>query len=191
MEQLETNSYENLEELRNKKISEIEPLEDHHYKIENREDLSKFVERPLLSACQDLYDKNIETYMSSANKNNVGHTAYLSIIYDTLSEQNKEIAKKLTEEKIVKFSDKNEARPSLINIEIPVTEETTWEDIEKSSKQITNHFMPQQHLYTPDDLMNKFFLEIQEDESVNEITPEYFEKYGYSYNPENGMFLKN
>ena len=62
--------------------------------ITYREQIVKIIESPLVEACQILYDKNIQTIDSSANKNNVRHSWYAGIVinYDTLSRENQEIA---------------------------------------------------------------------------------------------------
>lgn len=188
MEQLP--SQETREQLRWKKLSEIEPLEDHHYEIESRDDLAQLIEAPLLAACQDLYDKNVQTYMSSANKKDIGRNASFSIIYQTLSAENKIIAQKLIDEKVAYFIEGSEIFPTRIQIEIPITKETTCGDVEDASLKVTERFVSQQRRYTPDDLMDKFYSEIENDIRGNEITPEYFEKYGYSYDPVENIFYK-
>lgn len=44
-------------------------------KIICREDIGSFIEYPVRKACQDLYDKNIETQFSSANYTDIGNNA--------------------------------------------------------------------------------------------------------------------
>src|ERR1035437_10524830 len=74
-------------------ISEMSAIEESGYSPTTRESLSKLVEAPLLEACEDLYDKNIRTAMSSANKKDIeyGGHAYIDIDFDSLSEENKAI----------------------------------------------------------------------------------------------------
>lgn len=190
MEELKFNSQESREQIRMKKLSDIEPLEDHHYEVENREDLAQLVEVPLLGACQNLFDKNIQTYMSSANKKDVGGNASFSIIYNTLSEENKEVSQKLIEEHIAEYIAGNEVYPTRIQVNIPVNEQTTLGDIEDESSKIVDRFVKQRRWFTPSELMDKFYLEIENDISGGEVNPEYFEKHGYFYDVEENMFFK-
>ena len=53
------------------KLTEIEPICESYVELLSRDDLSKIIERPLLEACQYLYDKKIRTLMTSANRYNV------------------------------------------------------------------------------------------------------------------------
>ena len=50
------------------KLTEIEPICESYVELLSRDDLSKIIERPLLEACQCLYDKKIRTLMTSANR---------------------------------------------------------------------------------------------------------------------------
>ena len=59
--------------------------------VESKADLAKIVEEPCLAVCEDLYDKNILTYWSSANKNSPDR-AYVLIRYESLDDNNKKIA---------------------------------------------------------------------------------------------------
>ena len=59
--------------------------------IESKSDLAKIVEEPCLAVCEDLYDKNILTYWSSANKT-APERAYVLIRYESLDDHNKKIA---------------------------------------------------------------------------------------------------
>lgn len=90
------------------KLTEIEPIFESYVEVLNRNDLNKIIEKPLLPACQCLYDKNIQTLMTSANRFNViglekvsenakshysygQHYAWLWIDYSSLSLKNKEL----------------------------------------------------------------------------------------------------
>ena len=75
-------------------IENVEKIESSRVILRTREDIDKFVEAPLVDACKIFYDKNIETLLSSANKGDVGHGAYIEIDFRSLSEENKEIGKK-------------------------------------------------------------------------------------------------
>lgn len=59
--------------------------------VESKADLAKIVEEPCLAVCENLYDKNILTYWSSANKS-APDRAYVLIRYESLDDNNKKIA---------------------------------------------------------------------------------------------------
>lgn len=61
--------------------------------LSSKEDIKRYVEKPLIPMANYLYDLNILTTMTSANLNY--NRAYIIIDYDTLSEENKEIANSL------------------------------------------------------------------------------------------------
>ena len=69
--------------------------------VQGKEDLAKIVEEPCLALCEDLYDKNILTYWSSANKETPDH-AFVLIRYESLDERNKVIADRLIQEGKIK-----------------------------------------------------------------------------------------
>ena len=74
---------------RNKKIKDVEPIEvsGGGWDISG-EKIFEFIEEPLLNPVKNLYDKNIETNMSSANRKNIGDYAYIQIFSKYLSEDN-------------------------------------------------------------------------------------------------------
>jgi hypothetical protein len=157
-----------------KKLSEIQPItESRNIDIKNREDLENIIEYPLLSACQELYDKNIQTLSSSANQKDVaiGHV-YISINFDTLSDKNKEIGRSLGE---VHFSDEM----NILKIEIPINEESSVEDIKNEAENIAHKFEKQQYsvvTYTIQDLRGFYGID-RDDESFG---PESFSDYYWS-----------
>lgn len=182
------------EQLRKKKLSEIEPKTHAHENPESREDLVNFVEEPLLLACQLLYDKNVQTYMSSANKDSV-HAGLVefSINYDALSDRNKKVAENLIREGAAELLPAISVNPSRLQIEIAVNSETSWGEIEDASAKVAERFAPQRLMpegYSPDFLMGYLEATIEEDIPGDTVTPEYFERHGYFYEPETGLFFK-
>ncbi len=183
-------------ELRKKKLSDIAPITEFHITVGSKADLAELIEGPLLSACQNLYDKNIQTYMSSANQENIssGH-AELSIIYDALSEKNKEVAQRLIQQKLASLLSANESTTEQrLQFEIPVNAETTWGDIEDKAENIANNFVKQRlmpKVYSPDYVMEYLAPAIDRDIPGGEVTPEYFEQHGYFYEPNAGVFFKS
>ncbi|MFA7663145.1 MAG: hypothetical protein WCX88_04500, partial [Patescibacteria group bacterium] len=120
----------------NKKLSlaEVPAIEETTSKILNKADLKKFVEAPLLSACEEFYDKNIQTLASSANKTDIrsGGHAYIYIDFGSLSAENKQIALQYGQPEDSHYS-KNS-----LKIEIPITETTTVEEITQTANKIAD-----------------------------------------------------
>lgn len=70
-------------------VRDVEPIFMRAAIPADREVLSFIVELPLLSACQDLFDKNVRTVLSSANENDIRTGfAYISLDCSTMSDQN-------------------------------------------------------------------------------------------------------
>ncbi len=105
-----------------------------------REGLAQFVEAPLLEACEELYDKNIETVMSSANAKDVGGEGYIVIAFDSLSDENKEVALSFGQP----YSIHAAKIKSCINITFPISETTTVGDIRKMSHDAVSKFHKQE-----------------------------------------------
>ena len=126
------------------KISEVEPIaEGRGRHVRTREELKNLVEIPLLATCEELYDKNIRTLSTSANKNDIGYEYNgISIDFDSLSEQNKEIGKQLGR---VDFSD----NINQLFIPIPVTEESTIEEIKTYAESLAHKFSKQPLTWSP------------------------------------------
>ncbi len=119
------------------KLSSVEKIErENNVMIKNREQLSSLIEPPLLSACQELYDKNIRTLSSSANRNNPD--VYITIDFDSLSENNKRIAESLGE---VKFN--VETNTNTMHITLPVTLENNIEEVSLVALDMAHKFNKQ------------------------------------------------
>ena len=116
-----------------------------------RVQLSALIERPLLSACEKLYDNNIITLETSANEQNVeiddwehpgqkkpGDGARIIIDFDTLSAKNQKIGESLGK---IYFADgRNQLR-----IIIPLTRESTFKDVQTKAQGIANQFVKQKY----------------------------------------------
>jgi len=123
-------------------LTDVMPVEEGSVGITKREDIKRVIEIPLQSACEELYDKNIETWMSSANKKDiVTGQAYILIIFDSLSERNKEIARRFAEPKMV-------LGRNIVRLTIPVSEKTTIGDIQNAAHEIVSQFEKQSMTWT-------------------------------------------
>jgi len=118
-------------------IVDIPVIEEGGVVPKTREGLAQLVEAPLLEACEELYDKNIETVMSSANARDVGHEGYIVIAFDSLSEANKEVA--------LNFGKPYNVRGLMnyINVTFPITETTTVGDIRRMAHDAVSKFHKQ------------------------------------------------
>lgn len=72
-------------------LNDVPSIKGLDEKLDTREDLVNIVEYPLLSACQHLFDLNINTTYSEVH----GGTVFIHIDYDNLSYENKTTANEL------------------------------------------------------------------------------------------------
>lgn len=63
----------------------------------SRDEIKRFVEAPLVTAAEELYDKNIRTLESSANAVNLADAPFIVVDYETLSPENKAISREVGE----------------------------------------------------------------------------------------------
>ena len=189
-------------------ISQLEPIERSRNTILlNRDMLAEFVENPLLKPCQDLWDKGILTMASSANKKDLGSYAYLILDWDSLSEENRKIAKAcatkfvLPQESEIYIFQKpvNERvvwvdpRPhydkrGAITIAIPVNESTNVSEIERGVVEVTDKFKKQNANWVKgfsiDDLRKWYGMD-----DTDICNPEDFVESGYYYDEESQLFF--
>lgn len=119
------------------------PIEESGITLARREDVSRLIEPPLRGACQALYDKNIETSMSSANKKDlVNGEVYITIFFDSLSPENQEVAKSLSQ--VYEYGGRK-----YVKITIPVTATTTVSEVEKAAIEIADKFKKQHMNWAP------------------------------------------
>lgn len=111
--------------------------------IISRDQLEKLIERPLLQACEELYDKNIRTLSSSANKKDIeAGNVYVILDFDSLSEKNKKIA--------LNFASPIEYdRLKAVKIIIPVSDKTTVDEISQEAMRISKAFQKQSASWIP------------------------------------------
>jgi len=105
--------------------------------IIKREQIKEIVEGPLVGACEVFWDKNIKTYESSANKQDTQRGfCYIRIDFDSLSEENKEIAKQYGEPY-------NDVGVQVLELGIPVVGSESVKDISNKAMEIANTFHKQ------------------------------------------------
>ncbi len=106
--------------------------------ISKREQIKDIVEKPLLKACEVFWDKNIKTYESSANSNDIKEGfCWIRIDFNTLSDENKNIGIQIGKQ------EENNLGENTLEIKIPVTEITTIDEISNMAVEIANKFKRQ------------------------------------------------
>jgi len=118
-------------------------LRDRNEQITARDEIKAYVEPPLVDACERFWDMNVMTLSSSANSKNIGYEAYIIIDYNSLSEENKEIAKNSGE-----FLEDYDGRPA-VGFLIPVSEPTTPEEIKAKADEVASRFQKQKATWIP------------------------------------------
>ena len=148
-EKMEQYRVENIDTEANlrKKIKDVEPIESSGSTLLTKDTMKDYVEEPCLDACMYLYNLNIQTYMSSANKKNVGEFGGISIYFDdSLSDENKQIIQDL-----INRGNKNlnigEYDVTIASIDVPITEETTVGEVKDEFMKIVSKLKIQDVLY--------------------------------------------
>lgn len=135
--------------------------------VESKADLAKIVEEPCLAVCENLYDKNILTYWSSANKN-APDRAYVLIRYESLDDNNKKIADDLIAQGVLSdapkynFDSYNAAQEYGKSLYLGIDTNPDMEVAKISERlcKIAAEFAPQDikyNVYTPEYLLENSF----------------------------------
>jgi hypothetical protein len=120
------------------KISEIAPIEQGGIALSERAQIPTLVEAPLVKAVEALYDRNIETTMSSANFKDIQQgRVYIDVDYDSLSKHNQAIAETLGQ-----VSNGPGGRRQ-VKLSVPVTEESTVRDVQEAMDKLADQFQKQ------------------------------------------------
>lgn len=125
-------------------IAEIEAIEESRgHMIRTRDEICKYVEPPLVPACEHFWDLNIRTLSSSANAKDIGRKAFILIDYNSLSDENKKIA-----EESADLLENYDGRPA-IDFKIPITNETTLEQVKEQALVFAGRFKKQKASWIP------------------------------------------
>ncbi len=108
--------------------------------ILNKENIKDFVEKPLVEACEIFWDKNIKTLESSANFQNIQNGGYIGLDFNSLSEENKELAKQYGHPDQLYVNNPNILS---VRIPIPMNESETVEAVSNRAVEIANRFNKQ------------------------------------------------
>lgn len=117
--------------------------------VKSKEDLKSIVEEPCLKVCELLFDRNIETVDSGCNGENSSHRAYVTINYDTLSNENKLIADNLVKQGKLSFYPKGDSLRNYFNqveIDIPTTPNDFVVNVENKLLLLAENFKQQEKI---------------------------------------------
>lgn len=156
--------------------------------IKTKEEIKKYVEKPLVEACEMLWDKGIKTWESSANKEDfkkIGY-AYIVIDYSSLSDENKMIADQSND---IGEAHDSEDLIKVIELKIPIeSADMDQEKIEQKAIALASRFHSQPAFWLPkfslEDLKARYGYEPEE-----EVDPEIFTKEeGFYYDTKEKSF---
>ena len=177
----DTNNVSLIYEKSNNKIADTLLLRDvekiflaGNTQINSKADLPKIVEKPCLAVCEQLYDKNILTYWSSANKESP-YKAEVIIRYESLDEKYKKIANDLSARGILSIGSYLDSRNTAeeygqaVILRIKTNPNMTVKEISEQLCSVAMNFAPQDIKY-------------------NVYTPDYLSQYAFSYNKPKTIF---
>lgn len=167
-------------------IAEVKAIgEGRGQMIKTRDEIVKYVESPLVSACEHFWDLNVRTLESSANAKDVGRGAEIVIDYDTLSDENKKIAKEYAEP----LSDyEGDVGRSAVSFKIPITNETTLEEVKTRASAFAERFKKQRASWIPSYSLGEMREIYASDPNDSEYGHEAFTKAGWYYDSEGKRF---
>ena len=121
-----------------KNLSEVLPIQKSlGLRIIKKEQIREIVERPLVAACEEFWDKNIRTHDSSANSKDIERGyCYIRLDFDYLSDKNKEIAEQYSKPYM-------DVGVQLIELDIPLLGSESVQEISQKALDIANSFEKQ------------------------------------------------
>ncbi|MCL5409770.1 MAG: hypothetical protein M1607_02840 [Patescibacteria group bacterium] len=164
-------------------IREIQAIEEsRNAMILTRSRIKDLVEPPLVKACEKMWDLNIRSLSSSANSKDIDYGAYIIIDFDSLSEENKILARNEGE-----FIEDYDGKPA-VKITMPISTSTTLEEVESHYLSLVEQFKKQEAVWIPrftlEDLKRLYAIKPEDQRyGMND-----FVKEGYYYDPEEKKF---
>ena len=139
--------------------------------ILNRDSIKNFVEKPLIGACEVFWDKNIRTLESSANSKDIGSAGYIGLDFNTLSEENKIIAKQYGEPNQLYVNTQD-----VLSLRIPIYINTseTVEEVSRKAIEIANKFQKQKASWISGTTLQERIDQLQK--NFGDRYPEAFQK---------------
>ena len=118
--------------------------------VKSRDTLDLIIDLPCLKACKYLYDCNILTTNSTANKNNIKDgKGDIIINYHSLNDYNKKVVDSLVSKGIIHLREDfdKESRNETFSIEVSINENTTAEDFSNRMLDVVKKFQSQEIRY--------------------------------------------
>lgn len=168
-------------------IKDVSRIEESDSKLQRRADIRKFVEEPLIPACETLYDLNICTWRSSANSNDIKQGyGVISLDFPSLSEHNKTIAQELVERGEAELITPED--PRLVSLRIPLKETSTVDEVSEAALKLVKRFGEQTMTWA-----TRYSLEQMRDwlKSPNKAPDEIAHESNLFYDPETQTFFMN
>lgn len=151
-----------------RQVKDVEPIREHtNIAVKKKEDLKTIVEEPCLKACEELFEKNIETVDSGCNGENSACRAYITINYDTLSKVNQKIADHLVQEGKMQFYPKGDSLRNYFNqveVEIPTKANDFVVNVEKKLLAVVSCFERQDKIEHKKDFSAVFMQQMKQHE---------------------------
>lgn len=117
----------------------------------SRDYIALYADEACLEACELLYDLNIQTYTSGANTDGLDNKCwdgFIGIIYDTLSDENKQIVELMIEKKIIEpVGLLRDGKTKAISLRVPLTSRSTVGEISDKLMSLASFFKEQDVLY--------------------------------------------
>ena len=150
--------------------------------VRDKSTLALIIDEPCLSSCEYLYDCNILTLNSSANRNDIATGPFIIIDYPSLSDENKSVAKRLEEEGKIKYGKDENGNISTCAITFPISHDSTVEEVDNLFKKITSEFKMQDILYgyyTEEELDDMILSDLEDNQGYIEYNNSYMKYYDY------------
>lgn len=150
--------------------------------VKDKSTLALIIDEPCLNSCEYLYDCNILTLNSSANKNDIATGPFIIIDYSSLSDENKLIAKRLEEEGKIKYGKDENGIISTCEITFPISYDSTVKEVDNLFKKIASEFKKQDILYgyyTEEELDNMILSDLEKNQGYIEYNNFYMKYYDY------------
>lgn len=150
--------------------------------VKDKSTLALIIDEPCLSSCEYLYDCNVLTLNSSANRNDIATGPFIIIDYLSLSDENKLVSKKLEEEGIIKYGKDENGNISTCAITFPISADSTIEEVDNLFKKIASEFKKQDILYgyyTEEELDDMILSDLEENQGYIEYNGTYMKYYDY------------
>ena len=185
-----------------RKISTIKPKKFSRAEIfKNRSQIRKRVERPLVAACEELYDRNVQTLESTANREQLLDThpdgnyyASLTLNYDTLSAANKTVVDAIVDNDKGRYKDMLITREYsdgfgcvVVGINIPITEESTDIEVHNKALEVARLFEKQRLLWAPTYTLSEI-KELYGDTNPNSTMDSYMGLKAFYPDKKSGLF---